>query len=503
MPSNQDEKRAVLPETAASEWTGPVAQVPSLANVPPVDEDDQFEDDELAEETIHTGDLLTPDTSGELLQTPATDPRWTAPRLPGNKDTLGTFWRQFAPLLVPLPFGLLVFLATLPATLQGSPHPTVLVMAILLLALMILQGTLLYFAGSNDTLLTLAIVGGGVLFVAAGVFAAFGPLPALLTLGILLLAGLLLARRGMRITRMGYVDIVTSFGKYSHTLEPGLNLLLPWERAEYSLNIQETSWTTPKMEVPTARNQKVELTATICYQLLPEDAYLAATSVKNWEDSLQTLFCGTVQSVVNELKPEDFVTWTQSIYARPAPGESSAFNPAAATRWDRINGTLARRMQDHIASCGIQVHWVRIQDLTLLPAAFGESVLSLNGSTGGTTQIMKNHEPLTPPAVSPPSPPTAESAPPAPAASPAPAPAPRRAPAAALPPAVEALVNMYEAVRQNKITEPTVIDELAQRFEALASDPVTNKNIDFDAARAAATLRQRAQKIQVRSGASS
>ena len=355
MPSDQDESRAVLQQTSASEWVVPMAQVPVIANGPSNENDqfaddqfdDQFADDQFVEEAITTDDLMAPDTESDLLQ-------WSTPPPLVSKESLGTFWRQFTPILVPLPFGLLIFGATLPATLQGlsANHPSVLIMAILLLVLMLIQGTLLYFAGSNDTLLTLYIVGGYALFIIAGVFAAFGTMPALFTFVILIIAGLLLARRGIHPTREGHVDIITSFGKYAQTFEPGLNLLLPWERVECRLNTQETTWTTPKMEVLTARDQKVELTATISYQLLPEDAYLAATNVKNWETSLQELFPGTVQSMVNELTIADFVAWTQSIYARPAHGEASSFNPAAATRWDRINNTLSRRMQDQVATWG-------------------------------------------------------------------------------------------------------------------------------------------------------
>ena len=186
------------------------------------------------------------------------------------------------------------------------------------------------------------------------------------------------------------MDIVTTFGKYTHTLEPGLDLLLPWERVEQHLNTQETTWTTDKMVVPTAREQQVELTATISYQLMPEDAHLAATSVKDWESSLQHLFRGTVQSTINELTIADFVTWTQNTYTRPTHSEASSFNPASTTRWDRINMMLSRRMQDQVACWGVQINWVRIQDLTPLPSMPGGLLLSTNGDTGGTTQIMKN-----------------------------------------------------------------------------------------------------------------
>lgn len=512
MPSDQDESRTVLQQVNTPEWTAPIAQVSSIGDIPSDDDDElladaqmssgQFANEQLVDDAINTDDLVAPDTESDLLQ-------WSSPPPLVSKETLGTFWRQFTPILVPLPFGLLVFLATLPATMQGmaAQHPSVLIMAILLLALMVLQGTLLYFAGSNDTLLTLYIVGGYTLFIVAGVFAAFGVVPALLTFGVLLVAGALLARRGIHQTREGHVDIVTSFGKYAQTLEPGLNLLLPWERVTCCLNTQETTWTTPKMEVPTSREQKVQLTATISYQLMPEDAYLAAISVKNWESSLQDLFRGTVQSLVNELTVADFVAWTQSMYTRPTQSDASSFNPAAATRWDRINTTLARRMQDHVATWGIQVHWVRIQDLTPLPTTFGASgtAAHLHSDTGGSTQIMKTDLLALPAAVPPPQrpaqPEAAPTAPPQPT-TPAPVSTPSL-PKAGKPPRVETLVDMYDAVRLGVITDPTMILDLAQRFEDLANNPAENKKIEFDAGRAAMTLRQRAQRLQEISGAGS
>jgi hypothetical protein len=55
---------------------------------------------------------------------------------------------------------------------------------------------------------------------------------------------------------------------------------------------------------------------------------------------------------------------------------------------------------------------------------------------------------------------------------------------------------MYNAVRQKVITDPSVILDIAQRFEALANDPIASQKIEFDAARAASTLRQRAQQLQ-------
>ena len=50
-------------------------------------------------------------------------------------DSLRRLARQLSPVLVPLPFALLIFLFALPAELKSQPHLPVVVLAIVLLAL--------------------------------------------------------------------------------------------------------------------------------------------------------------------------------------------------------------------------------------------------------------------------------------------------------------------------------------------------------------------------------
>lgn len=466
MPDNQDEDRAFVQQASMSEWEPPINSL-----VHGVGEADE----QLELEPIDTDDLrdLETDTESDLLH-------WTRQPLV-NTDAVKNLARQLSPVLIPLPFAAVVLCVDLVLAARQVSFLPPGIMALTLLALAIFQGTLLYFAGSNDTLWLLYSALGYALLIIGGVLVALGFGPALLTLFGLLIVTLLLARRATRVTKEGYVDIVESFGRYSHTLHPGLNLVMPWEKVTQRLTTQELVWTCPTQRVPTSREQHVQLTATISYQLMPEDAHLAGP---RWEEALHLQFVGTVQSVVNELSPGDFVSWTQSIYTRV--GEASSYNPAAATRWDRINNALSRRMQDQVATHGIQVNWVRIQDLTILP---------VGGNDGGTTQVMRQD--------------VMQAAAPAPATAPAPKqaenPAPAKvqaapAPKISVPPGkpltVEILTDFYEAVRRNAITDPAMILDLAQRFEALARDPVKSETVPFDATRAANTLRQRAQKLQ-------
>jgi hypothetical protein len=475
MPSDQDDSRAMWQDAGTLDW------------VDSADISVQPGRQQVQEEVTSTDDLLTPDTESDLLQ-------WTRQPLV-SKETMGTLARQLSPVLVPLPFAVVVFFLSRLLSTPGPAFLPALATGILLLALTILQGSLLYFAGANDTLWLLYIAGGYALFLLGGVFAAFGVVASLVTLGLLLVLGGFLTRRGIYPTKEGYVDLVELFGKYTHTFYPGLNLLLPWEKVSQRLNTQETIWLTPLQHVPTSRDQDVQLTATVSYQLIAEDAHLAALMVNNWEGSLQALFIGTLQSVINELSPADFVAWTQSVYTRSA-SEALAFNPAAATRWDQINNALNRRLQDQVAAWGVQINWVRIQDLTILPHTVG-----LHTHHNEMTLIVKPEKKPEPEPV-----PVSKGAakpeePKKPA--PAPEPAPKEAPAAAkvaLPAnkvaSVETLIEAYNAVRLNNITDPATMIEIAQRFDDLSKDPVLNQTITFDAGRAASTLRERAQKLQ-------
>lgn len=470
--SDQDEGRAVWPDaTGTMGWEIPA----NLGGQP----------GELDDPDAEEADLQTPDTEGDL-------PGWTRQPLI-NKDSLKTFARQFSPILIPLVCAALIFLVTLPASQQGLPaHPSVLITGILLLVIAIIQGSLLYFAGSNDTLWFVWIACGCALFFVSGVFVAFGAVATLIVFVVLFVLGGLLVRRCMHATNEGYVDVIGSFGKYAHTLYPGLNLLLPWEKVLVRLSTQEITWVCPLQRVPTSRDQDVQLTATFSYQLLPDDAYLAALTVNEWENSLRLLFIGTIQSVINELSPSDFVAWTQSIYAPHAENDSISFNPAAATRWDRINGALARRMQDQAATWGVQVNWVRIQDITVLPHTLGDFTALLDNDTTQITllspppaQLASARRPVVLPT-------------PVEVAAPAPAPVPARARPEPMrtPAQLDALRNMYDAVRKGIVNDPTTILDLADRFESVANDPAASKAIDFDAARGAETLRQRAHKLQ-------
>jgi regulator of protease activity HflC (stomatin/prohibitin superfamily) len=415
-----------------------------------------------------------------------------------SRESLRTIGRQLSPILWPLPCALLVFLMTLPMTSHGGQQAgfplSALVTGLILLALAFLQGTLLYVASTHTTFWLSSLVLGYLALIVVGVLAAWGVGAALLVLVLLLVVVALLARRSFHVTPGGHVDLVEAFGTYNRTLYPGLGWLLPWESTGQRMNTQETTWTTELQHVPISRDQDVQFTATVVYQLMPEDAHLAARFSDPWDQRLRTEFLGIVQSVVNGLTPEDLITWNQSNYSH-APGTTSSFNPAIATRWDLINDSLKRRLQDQVADWGVEIIAVYIRDLLLLPHVPDHSQSKNQAQGPGQSQAAAPAPQHTPAPAAPEQTTPARTQdesptrPPVSSAAPAPAPA-----AAGIP--IPQLVVFYDSVRNGKITDPDTILSIAQRFDELADDPQLDQKFPYDARRAAASLRTCAQQLQ-------
>ena len=106
-----------------------------------------------------------------------------------SKGRLRRLVRRFSPVLVPLPFAILIFLFTLPFALRGQAFLPLLPLGVVLIALVVLQATLLYYARSKDTYWTLWVMIGYGLFLVVGTLAIFGFGISLVLLFILLIVG--------------------------------------------------------------------------------------------------------------------------------------------------------------------------------------------------------------------------------------------------------------------------------------------------------------------------
>ena len=154
--------------------------------------------------------------------------------------------RKYSPVLVPLPFAMLIFLFTLPFALRGVSFLQPLPLAVLLIAIVIMQGTMLYYAGSNDTYWTLFVIIGYAIFLVVGTLAIFEFVASLFLLIVLLIIGALVARRSLVQVPEGSVDMVMMSGKYARTFHPGANLKMPLEKIGHRLNIKRDNMDMPR-----------------------------------------------------------------------------------------------------------------------------------------------------------------------------------------------------------------------------------------------------------------
>jgi hypothetical protein len=209
--------------------------------------------------------------------------------------------------------------------------------------------------------------------------------------------------------------------------------------------------------------------------------------------------------------PTDFLTWPQSLQAYRA--QISQDDPQSAQvldeddfsgsleRREHINALLLQKTRDAVAPWGIDIHWVRIRDIKLVPhtlaaistppimpdymqeegvvtkaslaqSANMQSDVGQNGLIGHMASDHEVTEVLQQPASSIPNPP---------------------APPQKIP-SEEVLKKAYNEIKNGKVTDPYTIRQLAATFDAVARDPELSQKVSFDPERAAANLREQAQR---------
>lgn len=428
-------------------------------------------------------------------------------------ELLKRLGQYFTLILAPLLFGALTCLFVLPLVAEGRaslPPEGFWPITLVIIAITIAQGVAVYYAGANQTLWVLATLGGFFFFLLIGCFSIFGLVSGLVLLLAIIAIAVALARLCVHPVAPDYVDIVFSFGKYSRTLYQGFNILLPWEKALFQVPIKETQWICPLQRVQLSHDDDVLLRALISYQVVPEDAHIAVTQVKNWEESLHQILVTTLQSVAATFIPQDFLIWPQGLHARTsasAPQQHADAFTGGPARREQINNTLFQQMRDKVALWGIQINKVHIQDIELTPHEASKPHPTAH-PTAHPAQSTPTHDAKQPAQGTPNTHPQ-----PAKVAHPAQAVKVEQAgQARGAPPHQEAqkhapvtstnvlkeevLIKAYKEVQNGNITDPETIRGIAARFDAVSKDLQANQTVSFDAARAALNLYEQAQKYE-------
>ncbi len=144
---------------------------------------------------------------------------------------------------------------------------------------------------------------------------------------------------GIKTVPQGYRYTVERFGRYTRTLDPGLNLITPFiERIGARMNVMEQVLDIPTQEVITRDNASVSADAVAFYQVL--NPAQAAYQIADLRNAIQNLTMTNIRSVMGSMDLDELLS-----------------------NREVINERLLRVVDEAVGPWGIKVTRVEIKDI--------------------------------------------------------------------------------------------------------------------------------------------
>lgn len=132
---------------------------------------------------------------------------------------------------------------------------------------------------------------------------------------VLLVAGVIVLSKTVRMVPQGYEWTVERFGRYTHTMSPGLHFLVPiMYGVGRKVNMMEQVLDVPSQDVITKDNAVVRVDGVVFFQVL--DAAKAAYEVANLEVAMIALVQTNIRTVIGSMDLDESLSQRETINAQ-------------------------------------------------------------------------------------------------------------------------------------------------------------------------------------------
>ena len=143
---------------------------------------------------------------------------------------------------------------------------------------------------------------------------------------ILLFAGIIVLFKTVRMVPQGYEWTVERFGKYTHTMTPGLHFLVPvMYGVGRKINMMEQVMDVPSQDVITKDNAVVKVDGVVYFQVL--DAAKAAYEVATLEIAILNLVMTNIRTSIGSMDLDESLSKRDEINAKVLVAVDQATHP--------------------------------------------------------------------------------------------------------------------------------------------------------------------------------